>query len=158
MSEAAVTRVATADDIRELLVLFVQHNTAPFTDEKVNRYRERLDRLVDAWDHHLVVAEVDGRVVGYAAAQDYGPAGSQDWSIARMHDLWVATDARGHGVGSALFNAIRDWATHERSIRVLQWQSGQVAAEFYQRLGLEDASGDGTHFELEVALPSAADG
>lgn len=153
MSDDAVTRVASADDIRELLVLFVQHNTAPFTDEKVNRYRERLDRLVDAWDHHLVVVEVDGRVVGYAAAQDYGPAGAHDWSTARMHDLWVATDARGRGAGSALFNAIREWATHERGIRVLQWQSGQVAAEFYERLGLAEASGDGTNFELEVSLP-----
>ena len=36
---------------------------------------------------------------------------------------------------------------------MLQWQSSQVAADFYERLGLADASGDGTHFELAVHLP-----
>ena len=157
MSDDGAIRVATEQDIRELLVLFVTHNTAPSTDEKVNRYRERLDRLVHSWDHHIVVATHDDRVIGYAAAQDYGPANDRDWSIARMHDLWVAPDGRGHGAGTALFNAIRDWATRERRIRVLQWQSSQVAADFYERLGLGNASGDGTHFELEVALPSTTD-
>lgn len=148
-------RAIAAEDVRTLHDLFSQFNTAASTDEKVNRYRDRLERLVDAWEHHIVVGEFDGHVVGYAAAQDYGPPPGEEGSVARMHDLWVSPDARGRGVGRALFADIREWAQNERRIRVLQWQSGQVATDFYRRLGLADASGDGENFELAVHLPVA---
>lgn len=127
-------------------------------DEKVERYRERLATLVEHPMHRIVVAELDGSVVGYAAAQDYGPALHRDWSSARMHDLWVSPDARGHGAGTALFAAIRQWARDETSIRFLEWQSSDVAVDFYRRLGLEhDGDGTGSHFEIEVHLPGEDD-
>lgn len=154
---SVVIRAAREDDVRELQGHFTKHNTAASTDEKVNRYRDRLVRLIGSWEHHIVVAELDGDVVGYAAAQDYGPPAGEDWSVARMHDLWVAPEARGHGVGKALFADIRAWAQNERRIRALQWQSSQVAADFYQRLGL-GTSGDGTNFELSVHLPQGDEG
>lgn len=153
MNAGLVIRAATASDVRELHGLFVKHSTTSSTDEKVNRYRDRLDRLVDSWDHRIVVAEIDGQTLGYAAAQDYGPPSGEDRSVARMHDLWVSPEARGRGAGRALFNDVRNWAQNERRIGVLQWQSSQVAADFYERLGLADASGDGTNFELAVHLP-----
>lgn len=150
-------RRATTADAASLQPLFAAHRGADEPDEKVDRYRERLDALVENPAHHIVVAELDGRVIGYAAAQDYGPAPHRDWSIARMHDLWVSPDARGHGAGTALFEAVREWAQLHTRIRVLEWQSLDVAADFYRRLGLAGERADDdprARYELEVHLPS----
>lgn len=151
-------RRAITDDAAVLQQLIGAHRHADEDDEKVDRYRERLDSLVTNDAHHIVVAEVDGQVVGYAAAQDYGPAPQRDWSIARMHDLWVSPDARGRGVGTALFRAVQRWAEEQTSIRVLEWQSLEVAAEFYRKLGLSgervDEADPRELYEIEVHLPA----
>ena len=151
-------RRATAADAAVLQRLIAAHRHADEEDEKVDRYRERLDSLVTNDAHHIVVAELAGQVVGYAAAQDYGPAPQRDWSIARMHDLWVAPDARGKGAGTALFRAVQTWAEHQTRIRVLEWQSLEVAAEFYRKLGLTgehvDEADPRELYEIEVHLPS----
>lgn len=154
---AIVVRRATAADARALHPLLAAHRAADEPDEKVDRYRERLEALVEHPAHRIVVAEADGEVVGYAAAQDYGPAPHRDWSIARMHDLWVSPAARGRGAGTALFGAIRDWAEQHTRIRVLEWQSLDVATDFYRRLGLAGEHLDDEpreRYELSVHLPS----
>ncbi|WP_405218684.1 GNAT family N-acetyltransferase [Agrococcus sp. Ld7] len=151
-------RRATRDDAAVLQRLIAAHRHADEDDEKVDRYRERLDALVVNDAHHIVVAEADGQVVGYAAAQDYGPAPQRDWSIARMHDLWVSPDARGRGAGTALFRAVQQWAEEQTRIRVLEWQSLEVAADFYRKLGLSgervDEADPRELYEIEVHLPS----
>lgn len=151
-------RRATRDDAAVLQRLIAAHRHADEDDEKVDRYRERLDSLVVNDAHHIVVAELDGQVLGYAAAQDYGPAPQRDWSIARMHDLWVSPDARGRGAGTALFRAVQQWAEEQTRIRVLEWQSLEVAADFYRKLGLSgervDEADPRELYEIEVHLPS----
>ncbi|MCH1881528.1 GNAT family N-acetyltransferase [Agrococcus sp. ARC_14] len=151
------TRRATPADAVALQSLLAAHRHADEEDEKVDRYRERLGALVMNDAHHIVVAEADGQLLGYAAAQDYGPAPQRDWSIARMHDLWVTPDARGRGAGTALFQAVRDWAEQQTRIRVLEWQSLEVAAEFYRKLGLSgervDEADPRALYEIEVHLP-----
>ena len=159
MSEGAITiRRATTADAEALLPMLAAHRSVDEEDEKVDRYRERLVALVENPAHHIVVAELDGRVVGYAAAQDYGPAPHRDWSIAGMHDLWVSPDARGHGAGTALFEAVRDWAEQQTRIRVLEWQSLDVAKHFYAKLGLSGEHADDedprARYEIAVHLPS----
>lgn len=155
--EAISIRQATAVDARELLPLFGAHRQADEEDEKVDRYRERLVALVENPAHHIVVAEQGGELLGYAAAQDYGPAPHRDWSIARMHDLWVSPDARGRGAGTALFEAVREWAERRTKVRVLEWQSLEVAKAFYAKLGLSgeriDAADPRELYELAVHLP-----
>lgn len=151
-------RRARAEDAAALQQLIAQHRHADEEDEKVDRYRDRLDSLVVNDAHHIVVAEADGQLLGYAAAQDYGPAPQRSWSIARMHDLWVSPDARGRGAGTALFRAVQTWAEQQTSIRVLEWQSLEVAAEFYKKLGLTgehvDEADPRKLYEIEVHLPS----
>ena len=155
---AILIRRATTADAEALLPLFARHRAVDEEDEKVDRYRERLVALVENPAHHIVVAELDSRVIGYAAAQDYGPAPHRDWSIARMHDLWVSPDARGHGAGTALFEAVREWAERHTRVRVLEWQSLEAAKEFYAKLGLSgervDEADPRELYKLTVHLPS----
>lgn len=150
-------RRAVEADAAVLQQLIAAHRHADEEDEKVDRYRERLDSLVVNQAHHIVVAEADGQLLGYAAAQDYGPAPQRDWSIARMHDLWVSPGARGRGAGTALFRAVQRWAEEQTSIRVLEWQSLEVAADFYRKLGLSgervDEADPRELYEITVHLP-----
>ncbi|MFC7431520.1 MULTISPECIES: GNAT family N-acetyltransferase [unclassified Agrococcus] len=155
-------REATSDDLASLEALLQRWGADDAPDEKVVRYRERLASNVENPTHHVLVASVDGELVGYAAAQDYGPALRQERSIARMHDLWVAPTARGRGAGTALFEAVREWAQREARIGMLQWQASDVAVDFYRTLGLEalDAQAPAEpakDFALAVHLPGRDD-
>lgn len=161
---AVEVRVASSVDLVALEPLLQRWGSDDAPDEKVVRYRERLAWNVENPTHHVLVAAVDGDVVGYAAAQDYGPALHQDRSIARMHDLWVSPSARGRGVGTALFEAVRDWAQRETRIGMLQWQASDVAIDFYRTLGLEGEDADASattepakEFVLAVHLPGSDD-
>lgn len=157
MHDGVTIRRATNDDATALMPMLDALAVPGEHDERVDRYRERLGSLTDNPMHHIVVAERDGTLLGYAAAQDYGPALRQDWSVARIHDLWVAPAVRGAGVGRALFTAIREWAQRETNIRVLEWQSSDVAVGFYRHLGLESDDGaDGQQYRIEVRLPGEA--
>ncbi|ADB35819.1 GCN5-related N-acetyltransferase [Kribbella flavida DSM 17836] len=83
----------------------------------------------------LGYAEPGGRLIGYAAAQNYGPhlrAGRRNQG--RLHDLYVHPTKRSTGVGRALVAAVVEWA--EGQVRWLEWQAHEDrAAPFYERLG-----------------------
>ncbi|WP_430591747.1 N-acetyltransferase family protein [Humidisolicoccus flavus] len=143
---------ANALDTDSLLELLDGANAI---DEKVQRYRDRIATTLENGGHMVVVARSGKAVVGYAAAQDYGPAAAQRGSVARIHDLWVDPSARNQGIGAALFAAVRAWAESETRIEFLQWQSSATAAQFYAHLGLQSHSGpnDQPKFEIDVHLP-----
>lgn len=146
----SVRRAEPADADR-LIALFA-HPSESLVDEKVQRYRERITSLIASADHCIFVAEIDGEIIGYAAAQDYGPALRRDWSVARMHDLWVCPEARMKGAGRALFVAVRDWAERETDIRLLEWQSTETGRPFFRALELTgEESTAGPRFGLNFA-------
>lgn len=66
------------------------------------------DGRIGSESHPLLVAEVDGQVVGWAGVTPYSSrpcyAGIGECSI------YVAPEARGHGVGTALAEALADSA------------------------------------------------
>ncbi|QSQ16839.1 GNAT family N-acetyltransferase [Myxococcus landrumensis] len=66
-------------------------------------FREWLGREAHEPDAIVLVAELDGEVVGYA----YGRVEPMDWNAlldraGAFHDLWVDAKARGTGVGAQL--------------------------------------------------------
>ncbi len=103
----------------------------------------------------LPLALVNDVIVGYAWTQDYGPHLRTGRRIARLHDLYVAPAWRHYGIGTRLFQAIRDWCD-QHAIAWLQWQASQVAVPFYTRLGLRgDPCPDPTHPFYEIAFAAA---
>ena len=70
-------------------------------------YRWWLGREAKKADAVVLVAELDGEVVGYA----YGRVEAVDWNAlldrcGAFHDLWVEEKARGTGVGALLAEAL----------------------------------------------------
>ena len=53
-----------------------------------------------------LVAEVDGKVVGYAYASTYYARAAYDWTTELS--IYVAKEARGQGIGSALYTALEE--------------------------------------------------
>ncbi|MBX9924721.1 MAG: GNAT family N-acetyltransferase [Hyphomicrobiaceae bacterium] len=51
-----------------------------------------------------LVAEIDGRVAGYAYAGPFRPRVSYRWSV--ENSVYVASDAKGHGVGRVLLQRL----------------------------------------------------
>jgi GNAT superfamily N-acetyltransferase len=81
------------------------------------------------WDaaevEELYLAERDGVLVGIASY--YRP---DDF----LHSLYVEHDARGQGVGSALFDHVRQTALSPLSLKVQKRNTGAI--DFYARRGL----------------------
>ncbi len=105
----------------------------------------------------ILVAEVDGEVVGYAFFHDsYNPeiAGPEVW----LHDVFVREHARSRGVGRRLMAAVAR-ATLARGATTLSWgvlSSNRRARAFYAGLGAKDE--DIRILELDgEALGSLAD-
>lgn len=86
--------------------------------------------------HGLLGAELGGVLVGYASLQDYGPhlRSGNKHRIVRMHDLFVLEPYRRQGVARALLEGVKDWC-RARPVRYLEWQAGEKATGFYERLG-----------------------
>jgi ribosomal protein S18 acetylase RimI-like enzyme len=104
---------------------------SPFTPAIVRR-----DAFGPRAAFRALVAEVDGRVVGYAAfAVLYNTdiAARQLW----MHDLYVLPRARSRGVGAALVAAVAREAVRRKLPR-MEWgvrSTNTRAVRFYRGLG-----------------------
>src|SRR5262245_25806037 len=114
--ELVVRRARTADEqaVGRLGALLVaQHHAfderrflAPAPDTP-RHYGEFLSTQFDEPDAVILVAEVEGRVIGYA----YGTLEGHDYLTLRgpaalLHDLLVDPDHRGRGAGKMLLDAI----------------------------------------------------
>ena len=99
-------------------------------------------------EHFVAVAslaDTGSALIGYAWVQDYGPGLRHAWSVARLHDLFVAPSWRRRGAGRRLFAAVWEWAARRGTVRYLEWQASLAAVPFYERLGF---TGD-TRSDLE---------
>jgi len=105
----------------------------------------------------VIVAEVDRRVVGYAATID---GYNTDLAAPElfMLDLFVLARWRGHGVGRALVARVAREAVRRR-LGSLQWgvrRSNARAARFYRRLGARLGKGTGAALLTGRALAALA--
>ena len=108
------------------------------------RRRERWKSTLESPDGILVIAELDGRVVGALVAESEDPADGSDTfevptSTAHVHDVAVLPDAQGGGVGKALMERFEQ-VLRERGVKSygLEVMAGNDSARaFYEPLGLE---------------------
>jgi ribosomal protein S18 acetylase RimI-like enzyme len=106
------------------------------SDACLNRWTSA---LTDGTPLAIIVAEVDGRVVGFVAA---GPSTDPDATAAgEIWDLWVGSGARSRGVGTELLRAALDHLARRHQAALVWVLAGNGRGQaFYARAG---AVGDG---------------
>lgn len=106
-------RNATAADIPAIAAIYgaaVSSGTASFELEPPDaaEMRRRFETITSAGFPYLV-AELDGRVLGYAYVSQYRPRPAYRYSV--ENSIYVAPDAHRSGVGRRLLDALIDAAT-----------------------------------------------
>jgi phosphinothricin acetyltransferase len=65
-----------------------------------------LSRYAARTRHQLLVAEMDGDVLGYASSNPYRPHSAFERTVETS--VYLHPDAKGHGVGGRLYDALLD--------------------------------------------------
>ena len=130
-----IRRIGTEDwqAFREIRLAALQE--APYAFGST--YQAEVGASEESWRNRLTerarfVAEIGGRVVGTVGA------GAGEFSgTAALTALWVDPSFRGRGVGSALIDAVVEWATSQGLTKVLLWVAdvNKVAGRLYERHG-----------------------
>jgi GNAT superfamily N-acetyltransferase len=132
--------VSDLDDLLPLMRAYCDfYSVSPSDEDLIGMSRA----LVDDPEHEglqLIARGVDGAAAGFASlfwTWDTTTGGR----IAVMNDLYVDSQARGHGAGTELIEACRTQA-RRRGARRLAWQTAldnTRAQSVYERLGGERA-------------------
>jgi phosphinothricin acetyltransferase len=100
-------RLARPGDAAEMLAIYAPivretHISFEIEPPSVDEMRTRIEKVLakDAW----LVLERDGRIAGYAYASEYKARLAYQWTIEVT--CYVHADARGQGVGAALYRAL----------------------------------------------------
>ena len=109
-------------------------------EEAWERRRAHYVTLLESGRGHLLLAEEDGRAIGYAMVSATGGQATLATGdrMAELETLSVAEGERGQGVGRALMDAaydvMRELGATEVMLYVLDGNDGAV--RFYERLGM----------------------
>ncbi len=128
----AVIEAATAVD-DELLDAFVRL-VPQLSSSSPPPSREQLEAIVACPDSVLLLARLDGHIVGSLTLATFRiPTGLKAW----IEDVVVDDAARGHGVGAALNRAALDEAQRRgaKDVNLTSRPSREAANRLYQRLG-----------------------
>ena len=109
-------------------------------DEAWARRREHYRGLFDAGRANLLIAERDGRAIGYAMVSEIGGQATLETGarMAELESLSVLPGERGAGVGSALMAAAHELARGlgVAELMVYVMDGNEQALRFYERCGL----------------------
>lgn len=133
-------RTATMDDAPALVAyadqLFGEHLPGIFDRAVPTLEEERtyVASYLDRENSTMLIAEEDGRVVGMIAFS--GGTLAEERHLGEF-GLSVARDTRGRGVGSALLEALVEWAPGAgiERIEAATWSSNPGAQALYERHG-----------------------
>lgn len=100
-------RVATLDDAAQILAIYTPYvERTALTFERVPpTYVQQCDRIAKVLEFYpYLVAERDGRVVGYCYASRFRVRRAYDWAVETS--IYTEMDSRNKGVGGKLYRAL----------------------------------------------------
>ncbi len=107
--EGMCIRMATPDDAERLLQIYAPYVrdtaiTFEWDVPSVEDFRQRIARMLERYPY-LVAESADGQALGYAYAGPLKERKAYDWACELS--IYVAQDARGRGVGGALYATLK---------------------------------------------------
>lgn len=105
----AKIRVATVNDAEKLLEIYapyVEHTAITFEYEvpTVDEFRRRIENVLQRYPY--LVAENNGKLLGYAYAGSFKERAAYDWAVETS--IYVREDLKRKGIGSLLYNALEE--------------------------------------------------
>lgn len=99
-------QLSDAETIRAIYQPYVTETAITFEVDvpTVQEFESRIIKTLTQFPY--LVAEVDGKVVGYAYASTYYARAAYDWTTELS--IYVTKEARGQGIGSALYTALEE--------------------------------------------------
>lgn len=100
-------RIATKQDARELLEIYAPYVektaiTFEYTVPTVQEFENRISRILEKYPY--IVAEKNGRIVGYAYADAFKSRAAYDWAVETT--IYVREDQQKTGIGRELYEAL----------------------------------------------------
>ena len=100
--------VSTADSqaLLDIYRPYVEYTAITFEYEvpSIQEFEKRISKTLEIYPY--LVAEENGQVLGYAYASTYYARTAYDWTTELS--IYVAKEARGQGIGSALYTALEE--------------------------------------------------
>lgn len=123
--------------IAEIYSHHVRHGTASFELEppSTNEVGERI-AMAAARGLPYLVAELDGRVIGYAIAKPYRPRPAYAWAL--EDSVYVAAERHGHGIGSTLLSSLLDRSSaagFRQMVAVIGDSANTPSIRLHEKLG-----------------------
>lgn len=99
-------KIEDAADLVAIYAPYVEGTAITFETEvpTVADFAGRIEKTLEKFPY--LVAEEDGRVVGYAYASTYYARAAYDWTVELS--VYVSKEARGKGIGSLLYDALEE--------------------------------------------------
>lgn len=130
-------QAAQLEGVTDLLLDMSRHYNGDNASERTAIQANLVERVLGPDSGvKLLLASVDGRVVGMASVALLYPA-PKEYGQLQMKELYVVSDYRSHGVGRALMLWLARYAVAQRCGR-FDWTaeaSNAGALAFYERLG-----------------------
>ena len=120
----------------EVLFLLVEQFATSFRPER-EAFSVSLGQILGDDAARLIVAELDGVVVGYCLGFDHF-AFYANGRVSWVEEIMVRSDLRGRDIGGKLMEAFEKWC-RERSSRLVGLATRR-AAGFYGKLGYEESA------------------
>lgn len=131
--------VAAPEDAADILHIYnwyVQNHTATFqitpsTEPEYRQWVENTNRIAPL----LLARDAEGRLLGYACAHRYHPREAFDWSVEST--IYCAPDARGLGVGDALYAALLELLEQQGywNVYALLADPNPASEHFHEKFG-----------------------
>lgn len=112
---------------------------APSEDAR-ERWHNDFNAWLDRLSRRIYVAEVDGAVCGFVAAEQWAPAPIyQDQPGVYIDEIFIEPEQRGKGIGRQLVEAVREWAEElgVHQVRATVVAKNEDAAAFWREIGAE---------------------
>lgn len=130
-------RLATPQDKTQVLELFDEFSVMFHADERPSLVGGDIyDEIMSRTDTMIFVAEEDNKLQGLVTFYLL-PNVRHGWHRGHIEDFFVTSSARGSGVGTQLFNYIKDYCRNN-NIKVIKLDSGNEltsAHKFYEKNG-----------------------
>lgn len=145
-----IIRKAILSDVEEINTLYVHlfNEMANLQPDRLKPGKQDEAFIINGIKNnkfHLLVADLDGKVVGFSIAQIQETPMFNclvQRKYAYIYDIVVDPSVRSQGVGSLLLTAMKEWAQSEKMthLELSVLAENGAAKRFYEREGLKEVS------------------